>query len=90
MAAAEDADDLIPLKYLARAFVEGGFTDTPPDYGRSYRGCLSARFPCEQDGSGRWGLRRRHLPAAAAALGLKPPAANPPLRRRRGSVGVAA
>ena len=78
-----DADDLIPIKFVARELVDGGFTDTPPDYGRTYRACLSARFPCEQDSSGRWGLRRRHLPAAANALGLTPPGTSSPPRRDR-------
>ncbi len=73
MAAAENADDLIPLKFVARELVDGGFTAAPTDYGRIYRGCLSAKFTCEQDDSGRWGVRRRHLPDVATALGLKPP-----------------
>jgi hypothetical protein len=86
MVDAEIADDLIPLKLLARELVEGGFTANPPDYGRTYRACLSARFPCEQDDSGRWQIRRQHLPAVATALGLKPPDATAPLQRARRAV----
>ena len=70
MAAAENADDLIPLKFVAREPVDGGFTAAPTDYGPIYRGRLSAKFTCEQDDSGRWGVRRRHLPDVAERLSV--------------------
>jgi hypothetical protein len=83
------ANDLIPIKYLARELVRGGFTDEPTEYARIYRGCLSARFPAEQDASGHWAVRRRHQPAVAAALGLKPPDATAPPRRARRTAAIA-
>ena len=85
-----DADEQIPIKYVARELVDGGFTDTGPDYARIYRACLSARIPAEQDTNGRWSIRRRHLPAAASALRLTPPGASSQPRRERRAVGAAA
>jgi hypothetical protein len=79
----DDADDLIALTALSRELLAGGFSDKPVEYARLYRGCLSARFPAEQSKVGRWSLRRRHLPAVAAALGLTPVTDIPPPSRRR-------
>ena len=79
----QDPDDLILLTKLSRELQAGGHSDEPVDYQREYRGCLSARFPAEQDENGRWGVRRRNLPAVAKALGLTPVSEpSPPSRRR--------
>ena len=79
----DDADDLIPLTVLSRELLAGGFSNSPVEYARLYRGCLSARFPAEQSNVGRWALRRRYLPAVAAALDLTPVSDIPPPSRRR-------
>ena len=79
----DDANDLIALTALSRELLAGGFSNEPVEYARLYRGCLSARFPAEQNNVGRWALRRRHLPAVAAALGLTPVSDIPPPSRRR-------
>jgi hypothetical protein len=79
----ENIDDLIALTKLSRELQAGGFSDRPVEYGRAYRGCLSARFPADQDVNGRWGVRRRHLPVVAAALGLTPVLETPQPSRRR-------
>jgi hypothetical protein len=88
MSGDDDANDLIPIKHLARELMRCGFTDEPTEYARIYRGCVSARFPAEQDASGHWSVRRRHQPAVAAALGLKPPGATAPPRRVSRSIAA--
>lgn len=79
----DDSDDLIQLTFLPRELLVRGFTDRPVDYSRCYRGCLSARFPAEQNEVGRWGVRVRYLPAVAAALNLTPVTEPPPPSQRR-------
>jgi hypothetical protein len=64
-----DDDDQILLTHLSRELQAAGYE--PVDYGRSYRGALSARYPCEQDPNGRWIIRRRNLSKVASALRLK-------------------
>ena len=76
-------DEQIPLTFVSRELLVGGFSAVPVDYARVYRGCLSARFPAEQSVVGRWTVRRRHLPAVAAALGLTPVSDIPQSSRRR-------
>ncbi len=76
-------DELILLTFVSRELLVGGFSAVPVEYARVYRGCLSARFPAEQSVVGRWAVRRRHLPAVAAALGLMPVSDIPPPSRRR-------
>jgi hypothetical protein len=68
----DNTDDRILLTKASYELLAGKFTDKPVDYTRVYRGCLSARFPAEQNAVGRWSIRRRDLPAVATALGLTP------------------
>lgn len=81
--------DLIPLTRLAREFAAGGFTDQPVNYAQVYRAVVSGAIPAEQAVSGRWGVRRADLSAAATALGLTPaPKTGKPGRPRRSSATI--
>ncbi len=84
----ENADELILLTHLSRELQAAGYE--PVDYGRSYRGALSARYPCEQDQNGRWIIRRGNLPKVVAALGLKPLGDLPTAKRQRRTAVIAA
>ena len=83
-----DDDDQILLTHLSRELQAAGYE--PVDYGRSYRGALSARYPCEQDPNGRWIIRRSNLSKVAAALGLLPLGDLPLQKRQRRPAVIAA